>query len=246
MKVLVGSLVMVVSASVVAEPAVRERPFSTKITFSEMTLSADTCDNSVNGGPGLNFAGNVVVASDVAADIVLKQNVSGQKIPQTVGTARFVISTTPPPQGFSKNPTLGGAGGNPHISYKWQDETQFSYIGRCVQGGSYSLNDKELDAPGRARGRVQARSCGRDITSFNFNASVDLPSASGTVQLSNNEKLTHKKEADATFGVNLQMNNPVTIEKNFARDFGVGGNPMVFLKFSGDQEIYLGRCKELF
>ena len=254
--VLAMSLMITTAGVASAAPSERSRAFDTSVLFTGMTLTADTCDNSVNGGPGLSFGGDVVARADIDATIILKQNVKGTRIAQDVATATFAIRRTPGAAALSKNPTLGGAGGNPHIEFKWgaaDDATEtYQYVGRCVQGGTFTLADKTVAVKSQARGRVQAKSCGNDTTELSLNSNVSLSGVPATVRLSNNISNLQQQTIDGSnFGASVSMSDGEFEGRNFAQRFGVGGNPLVYMKFvvNGDEtdtELYLGRCKELF
>lgn len=152
-----------------------------------------------------------------------------------------------------KQPSRGGVGGNPWISFTiatdgGDDLTEAIVLGRCVQGSRSNI-DRWVDIPADMVMVLQALECSNKGSSLTIGTDVDGAGLDATILFDNNiNKVVHR--ADAAGRVDVSLGEPLRIRKG-GRVNAAGGNPHVYGRFVDDggdvltDEAYLGRCKSM-
>ncbi|UCH83391.1 MAG: hypothetical protein JSW50_13175 [Candidatus Latescibacterota bacterium] len=170
-----------------------------------------------------------------------------------------VVSIVIVPEGetirFAKQPPLGGAGGNPWISFQLLDGryrplSDEILLGRCVQG--LMMTEFDFSMASTATAGFTSGDCdnsgGPQIT---INGELSLGGLNGKLIFKNNAKGTHRRDEITEVSIVIVPEGE-TIE--FPKQpplGGAGGNPHIFFAFTdGDGnpmsgEFYLGRCVQL-
>lgn len=152
-----------------------------------------------------------------------------------------------------KQPSRGGVGGNPWISFTVKARggsalTEAIVLGRCVQGSRSNI-DRWVEIPAQMVMVLQALECSNKGSSLTIGTDVDGAGLDATILFDNNvNKVVHQAQAAGRLDVSL--GEPLRIRKG-GKVNAAGGNPHVFGRFVDDggdvltDEAYLGRCKDM-
>lgn len=235
---------------------------------AQLTITASATDSCSNTGPTIDIGGTLTVA-DLGATVKLKNNLNGSKVLTTQGLFAMQIGANGLGATFQKQPSIGGVGGNPYLSFgvdgngngKLGDKGDSgpSLLGRCVQGFAATQTHAFGDATD-VSALVQAVECSTKATQLNHGSSKKGSHAQGILLADNNvNKAVHQGQAAAE--LKLTLGNFTAT--NSAGHGGVGGNPLVTFKWqkvdgttfsdlidpatgAAYPEMSLGRCKQLF
>jgi hypothetical protein len=203
-----------------------------------------SCDNK---GPTITFSG--IIAKDTCdATVTFSNNEKGTHTATEIVEATVKISTGDVIE-FAKAPPLGGVGGNPHIFFLPDcDYDKAIYLGRCVQGGEDLNFDTILDYFGDFE--VTEGDCSNNPGPFiNLEGELILTAnVEGCFVFKNNvNNPQHIRQEDGDISVMvtiLEAGEKITIPKQPVRG-GAGGNPLIYVKACGSEEVALGRCVQL-
>lgn len=211
------------------------------------------CDNH---GPNIRFQGHVQT-EDIPASLIFSNSKKRmpKKTSEEVVTVKVTLGTGAEYEFDEKKNGQGpdGLTGNPHIYFApGCDKSDAQYLGRCVQGVEESLDwDDILDWDGKATIEPEDNDKCSNSPGPEINLTGEL-SATHTVQgcfiFQNNKKNPQKVRKDeAQFEIGfklLEEGETITISKKGV-DGGPGGNPHIWFQLDGEDEIYIGRCKDL-
>lgn len=217
-----------------------------------VTPATEQCEN--NPGPFIRLDGSITLGG-LDARIRFSNNMRGTHAhDEDISTTVELVSDGPIV--FSKQPSRGGVGGNPHVWLQLQDctsgaaTTDYVYLGRCVQGLSMANLDSIVDALGSLY--VTTGECsGAGGPNITLSGALTLGGICAQVVFTNNEAFTHVHAEDVTVEVPLIPAGQSIVFSKSPHLGGAGGNPHVFVQFlTGDgieigSEIYLGRCNKL-
>jgi hypothetical protein len=238
-------------AAVAANAATISQTFDQKAHVS-VQASASGCEN--NPGPYITLNGQLSLGG-VNARIILTNNRKWTHVASTDVVADVVLIPAGQSIQINKQPSRGGAGGNPWI-YLQFDNTKGSslcspiLLGRCVQG--LAKADLDFALPTGARATVTSGDCDNSGGPFiNLNGELRLGGLGATLIFTNNAKFTHVAAADVVVGIVLiPEGQTITFAKQPPRG-GAGGNPLIYVQFlSGSgaplgDPFFLGRCTQL-
>lgn len=173
----------------------------------------------------------------------------------TTADGELNIEVTPAGGSVSvpKQPSRGGVGGNPYISFTVKARggsalTEAIVLGRCVQGSRSNI-DRWVEIPAQMVMVLQALECSNKGSSLTIGTDVDGAGLDATILFDNNiNKVVHQAEASGRIDVSL--GEPLRIRKG-GKVNAAGGNPHVwgsFLNGGGatiSDAAYLGRCKDM-
>lgn len=249
----VGTAVLLASAPGImntagAEPATMSRSVTVPVRV-RATVDHDVCDNT---GASITIGGTLEYGG-LGVRMRFSNNMKGTR----TATADEELNIEVTPAGGSvtvpKQPSRGGVGGNPWISFTLRtddgdDLTEAIVLGRCVQGAR-SVIDRWVDIPAEMVMVLQALECSNKGSSLTVGTDVDGEGLDGTILFDNNiNKVVHRSEAAGR--VDVSLGEPLRIRKG-GKVNAAGGNPHVYGKFLDDEgasisdEAYLGRCKTM-
>lgn len=213
--------------------------------------TASNCQN--NPGPYITLDGELSLGG-VNARVILTNNArfTHETSADVVGNA--VIIPAGEKITINKQPSRGGAGGNPWIYLQFKSNGQNlgapQLLGRCVQG----LNNAAVDfsLPTGAQMTVTSGGCSNNPGPWiTLDGELRLGGLDATLIFTNNAKFTHVSANDVTVDlVLIPAGKSITFHKQPPLD-GAGGNPWIYVQFmsgAGDPlgtPILLGRCVQL-
>ena len=222
-----------------------------------------------NTGSSISFSGDATVLGNVRGIIKVSNNKKDTNSYTITGTAEVTLAVASGSAPINKQGGINnGVGGNPWISWEYQDGGNRIWLGRCVQGASQSI-DRNGNFLNSLSWSIGTSNCSPSQTAVN-NASANRPTGiNGTIYLQNsvnNPQQTNDVSGSLSAGlVNLGSISDQTSksQKNLA-----GGNPHIYVKLQkatawdnnnnptnwstlypsnsdADGDVYLGRCRDL-
>jgi hypothetical protein len=248
------AIAMALSATAAfATPAAHSQAHGLKAK-GQVTVTATQCDNrgsSVTIEGSLEFTG-------IATKLTFRNNVKGTHELVDVGSATMTITPGGGSLSVPKQPSRGGVGGNPWISFQFTDAQDNALgdaivLGRCVQGLRMDYFTDSLAIPANAAAFVQAVTCSNKASSISVNSQEDTAGVNGWLLMDNNiNKVVHRAEAASAMG--FVFADAMSTHKKGWGAGGAGGNPLVYLDILdsagasvfGGGEKALGRCNKLY
>lgn len=214
----------------------------------QAALTAEGCENSP--GPFITIGGEVILGG-LEAQLVFQNNTKGTHSAQFSYSSAVGLVLPGGAIKIPKQPSRCGVGGNPWIYMQFLDEAGAPLgdeieLGRCVQGMTVT---QDLINQVAASTTVEADCKNHPGPIITFGGTVTLSGLKGKLIFRNNRKGTHTAEESVIMDL-IVDGTPLVIPKS-PSDGGVGGNPLIWLKFlQGDltpigDPIFLGRCNQI-
>jgi hypothetical protein len=248
--VLATAVAGMATAVAFAQPASVSQSYKMKMS-AQFQMTAKVCDNR---GSEIDLSGTLTFGG-VGVDVLFENQDSNTTVPghhsKTASSTASMTLSDFSASSIPKQPVRGGVGGNPWIYVIVHTDNGDSapmLLGRCVMGNSSKSGKYDGTLNASASALLSALDCS------NRGSQVELGTTSGhsgvdaTVIFTNNRKFTHATSLDATVDVSL---SPAVIVPKAGNLGGVGGNPLISLRFEDDQgaaigDWYkLGRCVQL-
>jgi hypothetical protein len=204
--------------------------FNRQIAVTADLTPTAYCDNS---SVNLTFSGTVALDIEgVVLNVVAANNSKQTKYLDYQGQITLTAPEIQPGYQIAKQPSLGGAGGNPYLGFGLQG-TNPVYLGRCVLSSNASLARYFQRGPGlqNLAASFSAQSCSTDAkgtNKININVGNGTNSAGGNVTLSNNMKGTLSTNTSLVVGIELVPNQRASSSHGLSV---IGGNPMIYAQW---------------
>jgi hypothetical protein len=213
--------------------------------------TASGCQN--NPGPYITLNGELAL-SGVKARVILSNNAKFTHVTSQDVVGDAVIIPAGDKITINKQPSRGGAGGNPWIYLQFKSNGQAigspQLLGRCVQGLNNAAVDFSL-ATG-ANMTVTSGGCSNHPGPYvTLDGELKLGGLDASLIFTNNARFTHVAAADVVVDVVLiPAGQSITFHKQPPLG-GAGGNPFIYVQFLGGAgdplgtPILLGRCVQI-